>query len=59
MKNPIFEELKKLKLISKSNLRVLSDKTRDKKIKSIIYRKSNKFEKNWHFNRSGRIITNY
>ena len=33
MKNPIFEELKKLKLISKSNLRVLSDKTRDKKIK--------------------------
>ena len=46
MKNPIFEELKKLKLISKSNLRVLSDKTRDKKIKSIIYRKSNKFDKN-------------
>ena len=35
MKNPIFEELKKLKLISKSNLRILSNKTRDKKIKVI------------------------
>jgi len=35
MKNPIFDELKKLKLISKSNLITLSNKTRDKKIKVI------------------------
>jgi len=33
MKNPIFDELKKLKLISKSNLITLNNKTRDKKIK--------------------------
>ena len=35
MKNPIFDELIKLKLISKSNLMTLSNKTRDKKIKVI------------------------
>ena len=35
MKNPIFEELIKLKLISKLNLMTLSNKTRDKKIKVI------------------------
>jgi len=35
MKNPIFNELIKLKLISKSNLMILSNKTRDKKIKVI------------------------
>ena len=35
MKNPIFKELIKLKLISKSNLITLSNKTRDKKIKVI------------------------
>ena len=35
MKNPIFNELIKLKLISKLNLRTLSNKTRDKKIKVI------------------------
>ena len=35
MKNPIIDELIKLKLISKSNLVVLSNKTRDKKIKVI------------------------
>tara|TARA_B100001964_G_scaffold236070_1_gene297236 strand:- start:198 stop:1106 length:909 start_codon:yes stop_codon:yes gene_type:complete len=35
MKNPIFDELKKLKLISKSNLITLNNKTRDKKIKVI------------------------
>ena len=35
MKNPIFNELIKLKLISKSNLITLSNKTRDKKIKVI------------------------
>jgi len=33
--NPIFNELIKLKLISKSNLRTISNKTRDKKIKVI------------------------
>lgn len=35
MKNPIFAELIKLKLISKFNLITLSNKTRDKKIKVI------------------------
>ena len=35
MKNPIFDELIKLKLISKLNLMTLSNKTRDKKIKVI------------------------
>ena len=35
MKNPIYDELIKLKLISKSNLMTISDKTRDKKIKVI------------------------
>ena len=35
MKNPIFNELIKLKLISKLNLIILSNKTRDKKIKVI------------------------
>ena len=35
MKNPIFNELIKLKLISKLNLITLNNKTRDKKIKVI------------------------
>ena len=35
MKNPIFDELIKLKLISRSNLMTISNKTRDKKIKVI------------------------
>ena len=35
MNNPIFDELIKLKLISKLNLITLSNKTRDKKIKVI------------------------
>ena len=35
MKNPIIDELKKLKLISKSNLIILKNKTRDKKIAVI------------------------
>ncbi len=35
MKNPIFDELIKLKLISKLNLITLSNRTRDKKIKVI------------------------
>ena len=35
MKNPIFDELKKLKLISKKNLITLNNKTRDKKIRVI------------------------
>jgi len=35
MKNPIFDELIKLKLISKLNLITLSNKTREKKIKVI------------------------
>ena len=35
MKNPIFNELIKLKLISKLSLITLSNKTRDKKIKVI------------------------
>jgi 2-polyprenyl-3-methyl-5-hydroxy-6-metoxy-1,4-benzoquinol methylase len=35
MKNPIFNELLKLKLISKLNLITLSNKTRDKKIKVL------------------------
>ena len=35
MKNPIFNELIKLKLISKKNLITLSNKTRDKKIKVL------------------------
>jgi len=35
VKNPIFDELLKLKLISKLNLITLSNKTRDKKIKVI------------------------
>ena len=35
MKNPIFDELIKLKLISKKNLITLSHRTRDKKIKVI------------------------
>ena len=35
MKNPIFDELIKLKLISKLNLVTLSNRTRDKKIKVI------------------------
>ena len=35
MKNPIFDELIKLKLISKLNLITLNNKTRDKKIKVI------------------------
>ena len=35
MKNPIFDELTKLKLISKLNLITLSNRTRDKKIKVI------------------------
>ena len=35
MKNPIFDELINLKLISKSNLITLSNKTRDKEIKVI------------------------
>ena len=34
MKNPIFDELIKLKLISKSNLIDLSNKTRDKKVEA-------------------------
>ena len=33
MKNPIFNELIKLKLVSKLNLITLSNKTRDKKIR--------------------------
>ena len=40
MKNPIFNELKKLKLISKKNLITLNNKTRDKKIKVIKDSKS-------------------
>ena len=35
MKNPIFEELKKYKLITESDLITLSTKTRDKKIKVL------------------------
>ena len=35
MKNPIFNELIKLKLISKLNLVTISNKTRDKNIKVI------------------------
>ena len=35
MKNPIYDELKKLKLIKKLNLITLNNKTRDKKIKVI------------------------
>ena len=35
MKNPIIDEFKKLKLIHKSNLIKLSNKTRDKKIKFL------------------------
>ena len=35
MKNPIFEELKKYKLITESDLITLSNKTRDKKIKVL------------------------
>ncbi len=35
MKNPIIDELKKLKLISKSNLIILKNRTRDKKIAVI------------------------
>ena len=35
MKNPIYDELIKLKLIKKLNLITLSNKTRDKKIKVI------------------------
>ena len=35
MKNPIYNELKKLKLITESNLITLSNKTRDKNIKVI------------------------
>ena len=35
MNNPIFDELKKLKLISKPNLITLNNKTRDKKIRVI------------------------
>jgi 2-polyprenyl-3-methyl-5-hydroxy-6-metoxy-1,4-benzoquinol methylase len=35
VKNPIFDELKKLKLISKKNLITLNNKTRDKKIRVI------------------------
>src|SRR6056300_1222076 len=35
MKNPIFDELIKLKLISKLNLITLNNRTRDKKIKVI------------------------
>ena len=35
MKNPIIGELKKLKLISKFNLTILSNKTRDKKIRVV------------------------
>ena len=35
MKNPIFDELKKLRLISKKNLIILNNKTRDKKIRVI------------------------
>ena len=40
MKNPIIDELKKLKLISKKNLIILNNKTRDKKIKVIKDSKS-------------------
>ncbi len=35
MKNPIFEELKRYKLITETNLITLSNKTRDKKIKVL------------------------
>ena len=35
MKNPIIDELKRLKLISKLNLSTISNKTRDKNIKVI------------------------
>lgn len=35
MKNPIFNELKKLKLIKDSNLKTLNNKTRDKRIRVI------------------------
>ena len=35
MKNPIFDELKKLKLVSRNDSIVLNNKTRDKKIKVI------------------------
>ena len=35
MKNPIYDELIKLKLIKKLNLITLNNKTRDKKIKVI------------------------
>ena len=41
MKNPIFNELLRLKLISKSNLITLSNKTRDKNIKVIKDTKNN------------------
>ena len=40
MKNPIFNELKKLKLVSKKNLITLNNKTRDRKIKVIKDSKS-------------------
>ena len=35
MNNPIFHELVNLKLISKNNLVILSNRTRDKKIKVL------------------------
>ena len=35
MVNPIFKELLKLQLITKTNLKILSNKTRDKKLKVI------------------------
>lgn len=35
MKNPIIQELMKLKLISKENLITINNKTRDKKIRVI------------------------
>ena len=35
MKNPIYKELKSLKLIKESNLITLNNKTRDKRIKVI------------------------
>ena len=38
MNNPIFDELIKLKLIKKSNLITLSNRTRDKKIKDNSFK---------------------
>ena len=59
MNNPIYDELIKLKLISKSNLITLSNRTRDKKIKVIKDLKTKIIRKIYKSNEYYSSLKNY